>query len=62
MLRGAWARYQRRTPELAPQPTMGSAMNVRLACFTLSFFDELLARGIERNYAIEVIADAAWLV
>jgi L-2-amino-thiazoline-4-carboxylic acid hydrolase len=37
-------------------------MNVRLACFTMSFFDALLAKGIERAYAIELIADAAWRV
>ena len=37
-------------------------MNVRLACFTMSFFDVLLAKGIERAYAIELIADAAWRV
>ena len=37
-------------------------MNVRLACFTLSFFDALLADGVERAYAIELVADAAWRI
>jgi ubiquinone biosynthesis protein len=62
LLKGAWARYQRATPDLPPQPTMGSAMNVRLACFTMSFFDELLANGVERDYAIEIVADSTWRV
>jgi ubiquinone biosynthesis protein len=35
-------------------------MNLRLACFTLSFFDELLAAGTDRPHAIELVADAAW--
>ena len=61
-LKGAWARYAAETPNLPPQSTVGSTMNVRLACFTMSFFDELLANGIERGYAIEIIADAAWQV
>ncbi|MHB8420449.1 MAG: L-2-amino-thiazoline-4-carboxylic acid hydrolase [Myxococcales bacterium] len=56
----AWQRYHERSPDLSPQPTVGSRMNVRLAAFTLSFFEELLAAGIERGYAIELIADAAW--
>jgi ubiquinone biosynthesis protein len=37
-------------------------MNVRLACFTMSFFDALLAIDTEREYAIELVADAAWKV
>ena len=62
VVKGAWERYQRRTPELPMQPTMGSAMNLRLACFTMAFFDELMASGVERDYAIEIIADTAWRV
>jgi hypothetical protein len=58
----AWSCYRERVRTLAPQPTIGSAMNVRLACFTMSFFDALLAKGIERAYAVELIADAAWRV
>jgi ubiquinone biosynthesis protein len=47
---------------LPPQPTIGSAMNLRLACYTMSFFDELLSNGVERDYAIEIVADATWRV
>lgn len=58
----AWTRYRERVRNLPAQPTLGSAMNVRLACFTMSFFDALLAAGTERPYAIELTADAAWRV
>lgn len=56
----AWRRYEGGAPTLAKQPTAGSTMNVHLACFTFSFFEALLAEGVEREYAIELIADAAW--
>jgi ubiquinone biosynthesis protein len=62
LLDGSWLRYDQASPTLAPQPTLGSAMNVRLACFTFSFFEELLAAGTERSYAIELVADATWAV
>jgi L-2-amino-thiazoline-4-carboxylic acid hydrolase len=58
----AWARYDEGTPRLPPQPTIGSAMNVRLACFTLAFFESLLRAGAERPYAIELVSDAAWRI
>ncbi|MEO9130841.1 MAG: L-2-amino-thiazoline-4-carboxylic acid hydrolase [Sphingomonas sp.] len=44
------------------EPTIGSGMNVRLACFTMSFFDALLAIGTDREYAIELVADVTWRV
>jgi len=37
-------------------------MNVRLACFTMSFFNSLVAINTDRGYAIELVADAAWKV
>jgi ubiquinone biosynthesis protein len=37
-------------------------MNVRLACFTMSFFNALLETGVDREYATELVADAAWKV
>lgn len=56
----AWESYEKNAPALPHQPTVGSTMNVRLACFTLSFLDALLAKGVERGHAIELVADAAW--
>jgi ubiquinone biosynthesis protein len=62
LLGAAWHRYDRAASTLAPQPTFGSTMNVRLASFTFAFFEELLAAGTERSYAIELVADATWAV
>jgi hypothetical protein len=62
ILTSAWVHYAERVGTLPPEPTVGSRMNVRLACFTMSFFDALLASGVERGYAIELVADAVWKV
>ena len=62
LLGAAWKRYDEAVGTLPSQPTIGSAMNVRLACFTFSFFEELLAAGTPREYAIELVADATWQV
>ena len=62
LLKTAWVQYTEREGTLPPEPTVGSRMNVRLACFTMSFFDALLIIGIDREYAIELVADAAWRV
>lgn len=60
-LREAWRRVERMAPNLNEQ-TFGSRMNVMLACLSLSMLMVLLARGVERRYAIELISDAAWKV
>jgi hypothetical protein len=58
----AWHAYDLAAPDLPPQPTRGSTMNVHLACITLSLFDAILATGAEREYAIEFVADTTWAV
>jgi hypothetical protein len=62
LLKTAWIDYAERAGKLPSEQTVGSRMNVRLACFTMSFFNALLASGTEREYAIELVADAAWKV
>ena len=62
LLKKAWIDYEARSKRLSPEPTFGSRMNVRLACFTMSFFDALLAVGTDRDFAINLIADTAWRV
>lgn len=62
LLQKAWIDYATRWKKLPPEPTIGSRMNARLACFTMSFFEALLAVGTDRDYAIELIADTAWRV
>jgi hypothetical protein len=61
-LDAAWKRYDEAVRTLPVQPTRGSTMNMRLACFTFSFFEQLLTTGIKREYAIELVADATWQV
>jgi ubiquinone biosynthesis protein len=62
LLTHAWEAYRLRKKGLPRQPTVGSRMNLRLACFTLTFFDAVLAECGERKYAIELVADATWQV
>jgi hypothetical protein len=40
LLRTAWIDYTERLGKLPREPTVGSRMNVRLACFTMSFFTQ----------------------
>jgi hypothetical protein len=61
-LKTAWTHYAERAGKLTYEPSVGSRMNVRLACFTMSFLDALLASGVERGIAIEPVADAVWKV
>jgi hypothetical protein len=62
LLKRAWVDYSKRAERVAPEPTVGSRMNVRLACFTMSFFEALRAVGTEREYAISLVADTTWRV
>lgn len=61
-VREAWRQVNQMAPNLHDQPTLGSRMNVMLACLCYSMLTVLLARGIEREYVIELIADVAWNV
>jgi hypothetical protein len=61
-LKTAWTHYIERADKLPSAPCVGSRMNVRLACFTMSFLDALFASGAERGIAIEPVADAVWKV
>jgi hypothetical protein len=62
LLKEAWGYYADRVGDLPVEPTVGSRMNVRLACFTMCFFKAALAADIDRAYAIELVADAVWRV
>lgn len=62
LLKGAWRLYDNKAATLPREPTIGSRMNVRLACFTMAFFDALVADGTDRQYAIELVSDAVWRV
>jgi RNA polymerase sigma factor (sigma-70 family) len=61
LLKTAWSDYAVRVRKLPAEPTVGSRMNVRLACFTMTFFNALLAAGAERAYeAVHEAFIAAW--
>ncbi len=62
LVRAAWKRLDQIVPNLPKEPTLGSRMNVMLACLSLSMLEVLVERGTERPYAIELISDAAWRV
>ena len=57
LLQQAWREFDRLAPLVPQEPTIGSRMNVRLACFTLAFLQATTAAGVERSYAIELMAD-----
>jgi hypothetical protein len=56
-------RYERAMPA-RPQPEHGlrARTTLRLAGYTLAFLDALLLREVERDYAIELVADLTWKV
>jgi hypothetical protein len=56
----AWHHYDILVPSLPEEPTAGSRMNVKLAALTISLFQVLLKAGIERAYAVELVADMTW--
>jgi hypothetical protein len=58
----AWSLFAERGRHLPSQPTLGSRLQVRLACLTLGFFQALLERGCDRVYAIELTADVSWRI
>jgi len=62
LLAAAWSNFDRLSPRLPREPTVGSRQNVLLACLTLSMLQALTAEAIERDYAIELIGDACWKV
>lgn len=62
LLAAAWATFDRRAQHLPHEPTRGSRQNVMLACLTLSMLDALIADGIEREHAIELVGDTCWKI
>lgn len=62
ILETSWRNFDALAPYVPEQPTVGSRMNVLLACVTLSFFRALLSADVKRDYAIELLADVAWKI
>ncbi len=62
LLKQSWNRVDELTPSVFQEPTFGSRMNVRLAALTLALFRHLVAVGVEREYAIELVGDSCWTI
>ena len=62
ILKKVWLDYDQLAPQVPREPKLGNRMNMYLACITLSSLKVLIATGIERAYAIELIGDLAWNV
>lgn len=48
--------------DLSEIPTLGNRHNVFLAIITVGMYHALLNAGIERSYAIELVADVGWKI
>ncbi|NIS79342.1 MAG: hypothetical protein GTO14_03770 [Anaerolineales bacterium] len=48
--------------DLSEIPTLGNRHNVFLAIITVGMYHALLDAGIERSYAIELLADVGWKI
>lgn len=62
MLSHSWSIFDTLALHAPQEQTTGSRMNVLLACLTLAMLQAMIAAGIERDYAIELIADASWKI
>ena len=62
LLDQSWANFGELAPDVSREPTFGSQMNVRLAGLSLAMLCSLIADGIERKYAIELIGDSCWKI
>jgi hypothetical protein len=62
ILKQVWMMYDRLAPLVPREHKLGNRMVLLLSCVTLSCFQVLLAEGIERQYAIELIGDVAWKI
>ena len=62
ILKQVWQDYDQRAPHVPREPKPGNQMNMYLACITFLCHQDLVANGIERKYAIELIGDLAWNV
>jgi ubiquinone biosynthesis protein len=62
ILKRVWLTYDQLAPLVPQETTLGNRMVVLLSCVTLACFRVLMAAGIERHYAVELIGDVAWKV
>lgn len=62
IVKEVWRTYDQLAPFTPQEPKLGNRMNMLLSCVTLACFRALMAAGVEREYAIELIGDMAWKI
>ncbi len=62
ILKQAWQTYDQLAPFVPQEPKLGNRMNMLLSCVTLACFRVFMATGTEREYAIELVGDMAWII
>jgi len=62
LLGRVWQMYDELAPHVPQEPKPGNQMNMLLSCITLACFRILMAEGIGREYAIELIGDMTWKI
>lgn len=62
LLDQSWRKFDEIEPDVSRESTIGSRMNVRLAALSLAMLHSLIASGIERKYAIELVGDSCWKI
>lgn len=60
LLEQSWLKFQDLMPDVPQESTFSNTISAQ--ALTFSFFQVLVARGIERAYAIELVADTTWKV
>lgn len=58
----AWDHYDARVHGIPSQPTIGSQLVLRIACWTAGYFHSLRDEGMERSDAVDLTADVVWRV
>ncbi len=56
----AWQWYDAQVPRVPTLPTVGSRLNLKLACWTVALFHSLLDAGVDRDEAVDLVADVMW--
>ncbi|REJ76287.1 MAG: hypothetical protein DWQ47_11805 [Acidobacteria bacterium] len=60
ILRDTWGRYDEISGSVPNEVNLGGRINILLACLTLCTFRSLVDQGIERSYAVALVADITW--
>jgi hypothetical protein len=58
----AWYAHRERSPEESPAPASGNGFDLKITCLTVAFLDVLVSAGVERGYAIKLVAEMTQIV